>query len=219
MIIDDASIRVHIKSKPCSRATAVVSSTRTNAVARAASLPENRGKVRRMLTLLYGLCPLAHLAAFEGALSAARGEDEKLDGSKLERQRLLADAVRLEGLTENLRVLLLEASRLELESEALNVMPGDLPPAPSLEPVDARAVGRLRAVLSQAASALLKLPMRSAWSETGNYRIEQTSSVSNKKPAALCSDAGLSGVCCWSCCFTWCPGRDSNPHSVATTRT
>ena len=35
MIIDDASIRVHIKSKPCSRATAVVSSTRTNAVARA----------------------------------------------------------------------------------------------------------------------------------------------------------------------------------------
>lgn len=106
MIIDDASIRVHIKSKPCSRATAVVSSTRTNAVARAASLPENRGKVRRMLTLLYGLCPLAHLAAFEGALSAARGEDEKLDGSKLERQRLLADAVRLEGLTENLRVLL-----------------------------------------------------------------------------------------------------------------
>lgn len=40
MIIDDASIRVHIKSKPCSRATAVVSSTRTNAVARAASLPE-----------------------------------------------------------------------------------------------------------------------------------------------------------------------------------
>lgn len=100
MIIDDASIRVHIKSKPCSRATAVVSSTRTNAVARAASLPENRGKVRRLLTLLYGLCPLAHLAAFEGALSAARGEDEKLDGSKLERQRLLADAVRLEGLTE-----------------------------------------------------------------------------------------------------------------------
>ena len=52
MIIDDASIRVHIKSKPCSRATAVVSSTRTNAVARSASLPENRGKVRRMLTLL-----------------------------------------------------------------------------------------------------------------------------------------------------------------------
>ena len=51
-----------------------------------------------MLTLLYGLCPLAHLAAFEGALSAVRGEDEKLDGSKLERQRLLADAVRLEGL-------------------------------------------------------------------------------------------------------------------------
>ena len=45
MIIDDASIRVHIKSKPCSRATAVVSSTRTNAVARAASLPENRGKL------------------------------------------------------------------------------------------------------------------------------------------------------------------------------
>ena len=42
MIIDDASIRVHIKSKPCSRATAVVSSTRTNAVARAASLPEQR---------------------------------------------------------------------------------------------------------------------------------------------------------------------------------
>lgn len=78
MIIDDASIRVHIKSKPCSRATAVVSSTRTNAVARSASLPENRGKVRRMLTLLYGLCPLAHLAAFEGALSAARGEDENL---------------------------------------------------------------------------------------------------------------------------------------------
>lgn len=34
MIIDDASIRIHIKSKPCSRATAVVSSTRTNAVAR-----------------------------------------------------------------------------------------------------------------------------------------------------------------------------------------
>ena len=174
MIIDDASIRVHIKSKPCSRATAVVSSTRTNAVARAASLPENRGKVRRMLTLLYGLCPLAHLAAFEGALSAARGEDEKLDGSKLERQRLLADAVRLEGLTENLRVLLLEASRLELESEALNVMPGDLPPAPSLEPVDARAVGRLRAVLSQAASALLKLPMSSTWSETEHNLAQRT---------------------------------------------
>ena len=102
MIIDDASIRIHIKSKPCSRATAVVSSTRTNAVARAASLPENRGKVRRMLTLLYGLCPLAHLAAFEGALSAARGEDEKLAGPRLERHRLLTDAVRLEGLTENL---------------------------------------------------------------------------------------------------------------------
>ena len=174
MIIDDASIRIHIKSKPCSRATAVVSSTRTNAVARAASLPENRGKVRRMLTLLYGLCPLAHLAAFEGALSAARGEDEKLAGPRLERHRLLTDAVRLEGLTENLRVLLLEASRLELESEALNVMPGDLPPAPSLEPVDARAVGRLRAVLSQAASALLKLPMSSTWSETEHNLAQRT---------------------------------------------
>ena len=174
MIIDDASIRIHIKSKPCSRATAVVSSTRTNAVARAASLPENRGKVRRMLTLLYGLCPLPHLAAFEGALSAARGEDEKLAGPRLERHRLLTDAVRLEGLTENLRVLLLEASRLELESEALNVMPGDLPPAPSLEPVDARAVGRLRAVLSQAASALLKLPMSSTWSETEHNLAQRT---------------------------------------------
>lgn len=68
MIIDDASIRVHIKSKPCSRATAVVSSTRTNAVARSASLPENRGKVRRMLTLLYGLCPLAHLPCRQPAV-------------------------------------------------------------------------------------------------------------------------------------------------------
>ena len=86
----------------------------------------------------------------------------------------LADAVRLEGLTENLRVLLLEASRLELESEALNVMPGDLPPAPSLEPVDARAVGRLRAVLSQAASALLKLPMSSTWSETEHNLAQRT---------------------------------------------
>ena len=194
MIIDDASIRVHIKSKPCSRATAVVSSTRTNAVARSASLPENRGKVRRMLTLLYGLCPLAHLAAFEGALSAARGEDEKLAGPRLERHRLLTDAVRLEGLTENLRVLLLEASRLELESEALNVMPGDLPPAPSLEPVDARAVGRLRAVLSQAASALLKLPMSSTWSETEHNLAQRTRA---ELPASMNAAAAIAQTSLW----------------------
>ncbi|MDY4163707.1 MAG: hypothetical protein SOX97_09020 [Sutterella sp.] len=65
--------------------------------------------LRRMTTLLYGLCPAAHLVTLDAARRAAAGisEDErrKADGGFAER------ALMLEALLENIRVLTMDAGR------------------------------------------------------------------------------------------------------------
>ncbi|KAB7661346.1 hypothetical protein GBM95_04680 [Sutterella seckii] len=78
---DEAAIHIHVLPKPCGKASVCVSSTRTNGIARMLASPEHRANARRLITLLYGLCPIAHLTAFDSALLAARGARAKSAGA------------------------------------------------------------------------------------------------------------------------------------------
>ena len=78
---DEAAIHIHVLPKPCGKASVCVSSTRTNGIARMLASPEHRANARRLITLLYGLCPIAHLTAFDSALLAARGRPSEKRGS------------------------------------------------------------------------------------------------------------------------------------------
>ena len=70
---DEAAIHIHVLPKSCGKASVCVSSTRTNGIARMLATPEHRSNARRLITLLYGLCPIAHVTAFDSASVAARG--------------------------------------------------------------------------------------------------------------------------------------------------
>lgn len=160
--LEEAAIRVHVMKKPGGRAALSVSSTRTDQIPRMLADPKNRAKAKRLLTLLYALCPIAHLAAYDGALSAARGispaERRRRDGG------LLEEAVRLEAVVENLRVLVHEAAAIETETAALGILPNPELPAPPEVPLDERrAIGLLRARLSQVAAAAAALPPAAQW--------------------------------------------------------
>lgn len=104
------AIHINIRRKCAERVAISLTNTRTNQVAQALVQPANRANARRLFTYLYGLCPIAHLATFDAARARALGMSEA--------DRALADAnfvetnVLLEGLTENLRVLILDAAQL-----------------------------------------------------------------------------------------------------------
>ncbi len=138
-MIDTGAIEVTVCAKS-GRAALSLTNTRTDAAARLIAAPANRTKARRLFTMLYGLCPVAHLSCFDAAKLSASGTNEAVrraaDGGFVEAAMLL------EGLVESLRVLLLEASRLM---------------GLRLEPEDARALGALRTGVATLAEHILAM--------------------------------------------------------------
>ena len=123
--------------------------------------PEHRANARRLITLLYGLCPIAHLTAFDSALLAARGRPSEKRGSAF--ARLPETAVTAEAIVENLRVLVCESEKLEARSSLLGgfAAPQEgrppLPLTPILGKEEHRQIGALRARLALIAQLLVRL--------------------------------------------------------------
>lgn len=97
--------------------------------------------IRRTVSVLYGLCPIAHLSALDMAARAARGESEAARRSA--DHALFERGVALEALLENLRVFLTDGPTL-------------LGGSPVTETL--RTLGRLRAQLMMVASLLVASP-------------------------------------------------------------
>ena len=158
---DEAAIHIHVLPKPCGKASVCVSSTRTNGIARMLASPEHRANARRLITLLYGLCPIAHLTAFDSALLAARGRPSEKRGSAF--ARLPETAVTAEAIVENLRVLVCESEKLEARTALLGgfAAPQEgrppLPITPILGKEEHRQIGALRARLALIAQLLVRL--------------------------------------------------------------
>lgn len=158
---DEAAIHIHVLPKPCGKASVCVSSTRTNGIARMLASPEHRANARRLITLLYGLCPIAHLTAFDSALLAARGRPSEKRGSAF--ARLPETAVTAEAIVENLRVLVCESEKLEARTALLGgfAVPQEgrppLPLTPILGKEEHRQIGALRARLALIAQLLVRL--------------------------------------------------------------
>lgn len=97
--------------------------------------------IRRTVSVLYGLCPIAHLSAMDIADRAAKGLSEEERRAK--DHSLFERAVALEALLENMRVFLT-----------------DVPSILSVEPQNEalRALGRLRAQMMVVASLLVASP-------------------------------------------------------------
>ena len=158
---DEAAIHIHVLPKPCGKASVCVSSTRTNGIARMLASPEHRANARRLITLLYGLCPIAHLTAFDSALLAARGRPSEKRGSAF--AALPEAAVTAEAIVENLRVLVCESEKLEAKTALLGgfASPAEGEPPMPLTPIlgqeEHRQIGALRARLALIAQLLLKL--------------------------------------------------------------
>ena len=158
---DEAAIHIHVLPKPCGKASVCVSSTRTNGIARMLAANEHRANARRLITLLYGLCPIAHLTAFDGALLAARGHPSEKRGSAF--ARLPEAAVTAEAIVENLRVLVCESEKLEARTALLGGFAATqegkppLPLTPILGQEEHRQIGALRARLALIAQLLVKL--------------------------------------------------------------
>lgn len=151
---DEAAIHIHVLPKPCGKASVCVSSTRTNGIARMLASPEHRANARRLITLLYGLCPIAHLTAFDSALLAARGRPSEKRGSAF--ARLPETAVTAEAIVENLRVLVCESEKLEARTALLGGFAA-LPLTPILGKEEHRQIGALRARLALIAQLLVRL--------------------------------------------------------------
>ena len=158
---DEAAIHIHVLPKPCGKASVCVSSTRTNGIARMLASPEHRANARRLITLLYGLCPIAHLTAFDSALLAARGRPSEKRGGAF--ARLPETAVTAEAIVENLRVLVCESEKLEARTALLGgfAAPQEgrppLPLTPILGKEEHRQIGALRAKLALIAQLLVRL--------------------------------------------------------------
>ena len=158
---DEAAIHIHVLPKPCGKASVCVSSTRTKGIARMLASPEHRANARRLITLLYGLCPIAHLTAFDSALLAARGRPSEKRGSAF--ARLPETAVTAEAIVENLRVLVCESEKLEARTALLGgfAAPQEgrppLPLTPILGKEEHRQIGALRARLALIAQLLVRL--------------------------------------------------------------
>lgn len=138
-MIDPGAIEVTVCAKG-GRIALSLTNARTDAAARLIAAPANRAKARRLFTMLYGLCPAAHLACFDAAKARALGRAESVrraaDGGFVEA------AILLEGVVETLRVLLMEASHLL---------------GRRLEPEDARTLGALRSGVATLAEHMLAM--------------------------------------------------------------
>ena len=137
-MIDPGAIHICVGMKPTGRISLSLTNTRTPAAARLIAAPENQPRARRLVTLLFGLCPIAQLVAFDTARAAA------LDcPSPVERTGRLAElAVVLEAIVETIRVLVADAGRITgiLHS-----------------PEAGRRIGRMRAQLSLLTETLLAI--------------------------------------------------------------
>lgn len=139
-MFDAGAIEVNVSLKEperCRRIALSLFNTRTEAAAAALTSSRSRADARRLITLIYGLCPIAHLTAFDEARLAALGRRVAP-----ERRQLRELAVALEGLVETTRVMTAGAAPLA----------GIKPEAETL-----RTLGSLRAELAAIAEHLLAL--------------------------------------------------------------
>lgn len=117
--------------------------TRTTAIADMLSSAPFREQARSYFPLLYGLCPAAHLAAFDAAMARANGSfgsEEFLLQGALQRK-----ALQLEAILENIRVLSMEAAK---------VMGANFSKA------DGKKLGSLRAELFGIIQSFASLPVK-----------------------------------------------------------
>ena len=137
-MIDPGAIHICVGMKPTGRISLSLTNTRTPAAARLIAAPENQTRARRLVTLLFGLCPIAQLVAFDTARAAALGCP-----SPVERTGRLAElAVVLEAIVETIRVLVADAGRITGIFHS---------------PEAGRRIGRMRAQLSLLTETLLAI--------------------------------------------------------------
>lgn len=139
-MFDAGAIEVNVTLKEperCRRIALSLFNTRTEGAAAALASSRSRADARRLITLIYALCPIAHLTAFDEARLAALGRRVAP-----ERRQLRELAVALEGLVETARVMTAGAAPLA------GIKP---------EPETLRTLGSLRAELAAIAEHLLAL--------------------------------------------------------------
>ena len=107
-MIETGAIHICVGTKPTGRLALALSNTRTAAAAQLLAAPENRSRARRLVTLLFGLCPIAQLVAFDTARAAACGCPAPVERTA----RLAEIAVVLEAIVETIRVFVAEAGQI-----------------------------------------------------------------------------------------------------------
>lgn len=104
------SIKINVVERPGAKFSVSVSNARDGRIAALLSSPAYKNRIRSFFSMIYALCPIAHLTAFDRASAAARGLSAEM---MYEADRGLADAaLKLEALAETIRVLVIEASRI-----------------------------------------------------------------------------------------------------------
>lgn len=134
------SIRINVVERPGAKFSVSVSNARDGRIAALLSSPAYKSRIRSLFSMIYALCPIAHLTAFDRAAAASRGITAE---AMHEADRGLADAaLKFEALAETIRVLVVEASRIT----------GMQPSSQACSDI-----GALRAHLARAAKACLDL--------------------------------------------------------------
>ena len=119
--------------------------------------------LRQTISVLYGLCPIAHLCAMDLASAQKEGQLERLPITRIRR------SVTLEAVLENLRVFLTQGYQLV----------GLTPPSEAL-----RRLGRARAQLQQ----LLRLLVKDPYGESTQEAVEQLIRNTSIEAKALLED-------------------------------
>lgn len=109
-MFDPGHILVDLCERRDERIVVTICNTRTAQVAHQLMQPASRANARRLISLVYGLCPIAHLCAFDAARAAAAG----VNMTELRRRTAAfpESALALEAMIENLRVMTLEVEHL-----------------------------------------------------------------------------------------------------------
>lgn len=109
-MFDAGHILVDLCERRDERLAVTVCNTRTGEIPMNLMKPASRANARRLMSLVYGLCPLAHLNAFDAARAAARG----ISAGELRdmTEGFSESALVAEALVENLRVMTLSLEQL-----------------------------------------------------------------------------------------------------------
>ncbi len=136
----EEAIRVEMKRLAGGSISLHAFNMRTARTAAFLSRPEQSPNARRLLTMLYSLCPIAHLSAFDAAHARAGGlaDDARRSKTRAVFERFAA----LEALAETARVLLLDTCAFTGRTAQGGAV---------------RTVGRIRSKLREALSLLLLL--------------------------------------------------------------